>query len=178
MLKLSPVSRSIHIAPMEVSDIPQVVAIDRQSFPLPWSELAYRRELEENPMAQFIVAIAPTEDCLRRVVGYAGFWLIVDEAHINTVAVHPQWRRRGVGARLLVALLERATACGAVLATLEVRVSNLAAQNLYRRYGFAVVGRRKRYYQDNFEDALLMTVCLENHDLAELTGASRGEELH
>ena len=92
------------------------------------------------------------------MVGYAGFWLIVDEAHIGTIAVHPLWRQRGLGEKLLVTLLRQARELGAVLATLEVRPGNQAAQRLYRRHGFAEVGQRKRYYQDNGEDALLLTV--------------------
>lgn len=96
----------------------------------------------------------------RAVIGYAGFWFILDEAHISTIAVHPAWRGQGVGEQLLAALLERVLDLGAVSATLEVRVSNEPAQALYRHYAFEIVGRRKRYYRDNGEDALLMTAVL------------------
>src|SRR5690242_14426477 len=94
---------------------------------------------------------------VRNVVGYSGFWFILDEAHISTIAVHPDWRGRRVGEQLLVSMLEQALELSAVTATLEVRVTNDRAQNLYRKYHFEVVGRRKHYYRDNGEDALLMT---------------------
>ena len=162
------------IAPMQVADIPQVVEIDRLSFPLPWSATSYRYELTENKAAHFIVAAASglesqqgllarllRQPAVRLIVGYAGYWLVVDEAHIGTIAAHPHWRGRGVGERLLVALLHEALAHGALEAKLEVRLGNHAAQNLYRKYGFEEVGRRKHYYRDNGEDALLMTARLE-----------------
>jgi ribosomal-protein-alanine N-acetyltransferase len=104
----------------------------------------------------------PSPNGARPVVGYAGYWFVVDEAHISTIAVHPEWRGRGVGEHLLVHLLGQALDLGAVAATLEVRVSNTAAQNLYRKYGFEQVGRRRRYYRDNGEDALLMTAAMRN----------------
>ena len=144
------------IVPMEERDIPQVAAIDRLSFANPWSAESYRYEVMSNHASHFWVLLAPSAE--RQVVGYAGFWLIVDEAHIGTLAVHPLWRRRGFGERLLVTLLGQARQLGAAMATLEVRAGNLAAQHLYLRHGFAVVGRRKKYYQDNGEDALLLTV--------------------
>jgi ribosomal-protein-alanine N-acetyltransferase len=163
----------IRFARMELADIPQVLGIDRQSFPLPWSEGAYRRELSENANSHFLVAYLPSgagppertwRGWLRRepprvIVGYVGFWYVVDEAHISTLAVHPGFRGQGIGARLLVAMLGEAAALGARLVTLEVRVSNLAAQRLYRKFGFEEVGRRKGYYRDNAEDALLMTLA-------------------
>ncbi len=91
------------------------------------------------------------------IVGYGGFWLMVDEAHISTIAAHPDWRRRGVGELLLVTMIDTATEMGAGVVTLEVRVSNTGAQRLYRKYDFEQVGVRKRYYSDNNEDALIMT---------------------
>ncbi len=93
----------------------------------------------------------------RWVAGFVGYWHVVDEAHISTIAVHPKWRGSGVGEQLLRATLEHALSLGAQMATLEVRVSNAAAQNLYRKYHFEEVGRRKNYYRDNGEDAVLMT---------------------
>lgn len=146
------------VVSMEERDIPQVVAIDRLSFANPWSTESYHYELASNGASHFWVLLAPAPEAERQVVGYAGFWLIVDEAHIGTIAVHPLWRQRGLGEKLLVTLLRQARDLGAVLATLEVRPGNQAAQQLYRRYGFAEVGQRKRYYQDNGEDALLLTV--------------------
>ncbi len=91
------------------------------------------------------------------VVGYGGFWLMVDEAHISTIASHPQWRGRGIGELLLVTMIDAAIEMGANAVTLEVRVSNSVAQDLYRKYGFERVGTRKGYYSDNGEDALIMT---------------------
>jgi len=91
------------------------------------------------------------------IVGYGGFWLMVDEAHISTIASHQDWRRRGIGELLLVSMIDRAAEIGAHVVTLEVRLSNLAAQTLYRKYGFEVTGRRKNYYSDNGEDALIMS---------------------
>lgn len=160
----------IALQPMTLDDLGQVVAIDRLSFPQPWSESSYRFELTQNGAAHFWVAVAteahrPTlldrvlGRAQRTVVGYGGLWHVVDEAHINTLAVHPDWRGRRVGERLLTCLLDDARRLGAVTATLEVRVSNVVAQNLYRRYGFLEVGRRPRYYADN-EDALLMTAFM------------------
>jgi ribosomal-protein-alanine N-acetyltransferase len=154
------------IEPMTLVDIPQVLAIDRLSFPLPWSEISYQKELTENTNAHFFVAVdgertgwqqwlgRPPQ---RRVIGFMGYWHIVDEAHISTIAVHPRWRRRGAGEELLVVALKHALSLGAVMATLEVRDSNRAARALYRKYGFEEVGRRKHYYRDNGEDAILMT---------------------
>jgi len=165
--------KKLLISPMHVSDLPQVLAIDQVSFPQPWTEQSYRFELLENRNAHFLVAYlaeplsgAAWLDRLlgrgprRQVVGYGGLWVVADEAHINTLAVHPEWRRRNIGERLLQALLDKASALHASSATLEVRVSNLAAQRLYQKFGFVEVGRRKRYYRDG-EDALLMTVTLE-----------------
>jgi ribosomal-protein-alanine N-acetyltransferase len=91
------------------------------------------------------------------VVGYGGLWLMVDEAHISTIATHPDWRRRGIGELLLLAMIDGAAEIGANIVTLEVRVSNVAAQTLYRKYGFEIAGRRKGYYSDNGEDALIMS---------------------
>ncbi|MBI5649302.1 MAG: ribosomal protein S18-alanine N-acetyltransferase, partial [Chloroflexi bacterium] len=91
------------------------------------------------------------------IVGYAGFWMMTDEAHISTIASHPDWRRRGIGELLLLAMIEAAAEQNARVLTLEVRVSNQDAQVLYRKHGFNIVGERKHYYSDNQEDALIMT---------------------
>ncbi len=140
------------ILPMHVDDLPAVHAIERQSFSTPWPPHAYRAELETNELARYLCAWVGG-----RIVGYAGMWVMVDEAHITTFAVDPGWRRRGVGDRILVALLDVAVERGARDATLEVRVSNLGARRLYEKFGFRPVGIRPRYYSDDFEDALVMT---------------------
>jgi ribosomal-protein-alanine N-acetyltransferase len=90
------------------------------------------------------------------VIGFAGMWMAFDEAHITTIGVDPAWRGKGLGELLLIAMVDEAFARGANWLTLEVRVSNLAAQTLYRKYGFTVHGARRRYYSDNNEDALIM----------------------
>jgi [ribosomal protein S18]-alanine N-acetyltransferase len=159
---------------MAAPDIPQVVALDQLAFANPWSAASYRYELTDNAMAHFWVGLAPAPEPERRVAGYAGFWLIVDEAHIGTLAVHPQWRRQGLGEKLLVTMLGQARALGAALATLEVREGNRAARQLYHRHGFAEVGRRKRYYQDNGEDALLLTVRFQPESGAPESAARQG----
>lgn len=167
------------IEPMTPQDIEAVMNIELVSFSAPWSARAYDYEVRYNEMAHYYVArlqkevpINPgTSSRLRRwfrrqpaqvdapslVVGYGGFWLMVDEAHISTLATHPLWRRRGIGELLLLAMIDNATEIGARWVTLEVRTSNIGAQALYRKYGFEVTGLRKKYYSDNGEDALIMT---------------------
>lgn len=142
--------------PMTVDDVAAVAAIDRQSFPLPWSENSFRSDLTNNPAAHLFVAEQAVNGG-RRIAGYVGFWLIVDEAHVSTLAVAPALRGRGVGERILREAMRQAARLGAEMMTLEVRVSNDPAQRLYEKLGFRVVGRRPRYYTDNFEDAILMT---------------------
>src|SRR5262249_2963931 len=98
------------------------------------------------------------------IIGFAGLWLMVDEAHITTIAVHPDYRGRGLGELELASLIDIAAQIGAKWVTLEVRVSNYIAQNLYRKYGFREAGMRRRYYSDNQEDALIMwTEELSSH---------------
>lgn len=140
------------VAPMEVDDLPAVADIEQLSFTTPWPPHAYRTELESNRLAHY--RVLRLDD---RVVAYAGVWLMVDEAHVTTFAVHPSWRRRHHGERLLLAILELAIERGAREATLEVRLSNLPARRLYEKFGFRPVGVRPRYYTDDREDALIMT---------------------
>jgi ribosomal-protein-alanine N-acetyltransferase len=137
---------------MTVPDLPAVHEIERASFTTPWPPHAYRTELESNKLAQYIVLRADGQ-----VIAYGGMWLMVDEAHITTFAVSPTWRRRHIGERLLLALLDISLRRGAHEATLEVRLSNLPARRLYEKYGFRPVGVRPRYYTDDNEDALIMT---------------------
>ncbi|MFV2062658.1 MAG: ribosomal protein S18-alanine N-acetyltransferase [Chloroflexota bacterium] len=142
----------VSVEPMRADDIPAVHAIESASFPTPWPPYAFRQELETNRMASYIVVRAGD-----RVIGYAGIWMMVDEAHVTTFAVLPAYRRRGIGGRLLSELLELAVDLGATVVTLEVRLSNVAARELYQQFGFRPVGMRPRYYSDNAEDALIMT---------------------
>jgi ribosomal-protein-alanine N-acetyltransferase len=148
---------------MRTEDLEQVQAIDRISFSLPWPASAYQYELHSNPMSLLWVAEAETPGGVlyrqndRRIVGMIVVWLILDEAHIATIAVHPEHRGRGIAQGLLVTALKRAIRKGSQKATLEVRANNIAAQRLYSRFRFEVVGGRPRYYRDNSEDALIMT---------------------
>lgn len=156
----------LRIDPMRTTDIPAVHAIESASFPTPWPPYAFRQEIETNGMAHYLVVRAG-----ERIVAYAGIWLMVDEAHITTFAVLPAYRRRGIGGRLLSELLELAARLGARVATLEVRLSNSGARELYQRFGFRPVGLRPRYYSDDGEDALIMTTeGLESADMVALRG--------
>jgi ribosomal-protein-alanine N-acetyltransferase len=145
-------ARTLEIRDMTITDLTAVQVIERASFSTPWPPHAYRQELETNRLAQYIVATLDGE-----IVAYAGVWLMVDEAHVTTFAVHPAFRRRGIGERLLLEVLDRSLRRQAREATLEVRLSNLPARRLYEKYGFRPVGIRPRYYSDNNEDALIMT---------------------
>jgi [ribosomal protein S18]-alanine N-acetyltransferase len=140
------------VEPMRLADVSAVHEIERLSFSTPWPAYAFEQEITANRLARYIVARAGS-----RVVGFAGLWLMVDEAHITTFGVHPDWRRRGVGRRMLVTLFDLAWELRAARMTLEVRVGNLAAQALYAELGFAIAGRRVAYYTDDGEDALVMT---------------------
>ncbi len=141
---------------MHMMDIPAVHEVERLSFRTPWPSYAFEHELTGNRLARYVVARAAQVGA-ERVVGFAGIWLMVDEAHITTFGVHPEWRRQGVGRRLMVRLLELAREMRATRLTLEVRAGNIGAQALYRTFGFEVVGRRPHYYTDDGEDALVMS---------------------
>ncbi|HEY7132163.1 MAG TPA: ribosomal protein S18-alanine N-acetyltransferase [Candidatus Limnocylindrales bacterium] len=142
----------IVIEAMRLEDLDEVQGIEEASFSTPWPPNAYRSELMTNRLASYLVARAGD-----RIVAYGGMWLMVDEAHITTFAVHPAWRRQKLGERMLLAFLDLARDRHAREATLEVRLSNVAARRLYEKYGFRPVGLRPRYYSDNNEDALIMT---------------------
>jgi len=154
---------------MLMNDLEQVKAIDQLSFSLPWSDNAYRYEILENPASFLWVAEAETGGQDLIVCGMVVVWLILDETHIATLGVHPDYRGLGIGKRLLTVALEETARQGANLATLEVRESNTVAQYIYRKFGFENVGRRRRYYQDNREDAVLMTL----NSLKEFEGRER-----
>jgi len=137
---------------MRLEDVPAVHQIEQLSFRTPWPAHAFEQELRANRLARYVVARAGDA-----VVGFAGVWLMVDDAHVTTFGVHPDWRRQGIGRQLLVNLYELSVALRARQMTLEVRVSNGPAQALYRSFGFEIVGRRPHYYTDDGEDALVMT---------------------
>ncbi|MBI5957777.1 MAG: ribosomal protein S18-alanine N-acetyltransferase [Chloroflexi bacterium] len=161
---------------MRLEDIPQVVSIDRLSFSSPWSPNTYQFEVNNRETSHLVVievheaGFAPVNG-LRGLVqrllrpktapllaGYGGCWLIAGEAHISTIAVHPDFRGRGLGELLLTNMLQRAMNLDGEYSVLEVRASNRTAQALYEKYEYKVVGRRKGYYRDDGEDALLMEV--------------------
>lgn len=162
--------RSYLVELMSLSDLDHVMAIEQASFAAPWSARAYRFEITENANGTMLVIryspgpwsrLASTLSRLgfarpHPVLGYAGCWHLVDEIHVSTIAVHPDWRGKGLAGLLLLSLLDRGVQLGARRATLEVRVSNGAAQGLYEKYGFKTVSRQKRYYVDNNEDAYIM----------------------
>ncbi len=154
---MSAVALQVAVRPMTLDDLPAVMEIDRLSFSLPWAERSFRFELTGNDASHLLVVEMPVGG-EARIAGFLGYWLLVDEMHISTLAVHPEMRGRGIGELLLQAGLERAWIQGADMSTLEVRPSNRAAIALYSKYGFDQVGRRRKYYQDNNEDALLMTL--------------------
>lgn len=138
---------------MTVEDIPAVLELDQKSFSLPWPERSFRFEVTDNPASRCWIA-----ELDGKVVGMIVVWLIVDEAHVATVATHPGYRRQGIGKRLLGHALRHIMHDGAQSSFLEVRESNLAAQDMYRKFGYEITGRRPRYYRDNDEDALLMNL--------------------
>ncbi len=172
---------------MTMNDVPRVVEIERLAYTTPWPPSAYRREIQENRMARYIVVrdlwikppvpSTPQEEAKRpfplsllltrpsnhvpletmNIIAFAGLWHMINESHITTIATHPNYRGRGVGELMLSSLIGVAFTNHARYVTLEVRVTNTVAQNLYRKYGFAQTGLRRRYYSDNHEDAYVMS---------------------
>jgi len=139
------------IRKMTVDDIPAVVELDKLSFSLPWPERSFRFELTDNPASRCWVAEADG-----RIMGMIVVWLLVVEAHVATLATHLNFRRQGIGKRLLSHALQHLSIEGAQSSFLEVRASNIAAQEMYRKFGYKESGRRPHYYKDNDEDAILM----------------------
>ncbi|ADL08621.1 ribosomal protein S18-alanine N-acetyltransferase [Thermosediminibacter oceani] len=136
---------------MKLEDLDRVIEIEKLSFTNPWSRNAFAAELTDNHFSTYIVAKFNGS-----VVGYAGMWLVVDEAHVTNVAVLPEYRGRGIGELLMRSLMDIARGSGARRMTLEVRKSNYVAQNLYSKLGFEPMGIRPGYYSDNREDAVIM----------------------
>lgn len=185
---------------MRIEDVPQVLEIERQSFPTMWPPTAFKREIQQNRLARYIVVVErnpavgrtvfappespqrsgglgrflgelhsmfaehesqelpPPEERPELVLGFIGLWMLPDEAHIVTIAVRESRRREGIGELLLIKAIEEAQRAGQAMVTLECRVSNEAALNLYDKYGFSQVGMRPRYYSDNQEDAFILTI--------------------
>ncbi|MDD5509579.1 MAG: ribosomal protein S18-alanine N-acetyltransferase [Dehalococcoidales bacterium] len=156
---------SYYIRRMCREDVDQVTEIDREAFPTMWPPANYERELKVS-LAHYITACvdgtATERTEKQRVVGFAGLWLMADEAHITNIAVRHSHQRQGIGEHLLIAMINLAIEQNAHILTLEVRASNTAAQKLYHKYGFTQMDIRRSYYTDNREDALVMTI--ENID--------------
>jgi [ribosomal protein S18]-alanine N-acetyltransferase len=185
------------VRPMRMEDIPQVLEVEHESFPTMWPPTAFKRELQQNRLARYIVLVErnpevggepsapeqrpgtigrlfgglrlrlggveemqlpPPEQRPELVLGFAGLWMLPDEAHIVTIAVRESHRRRGLGELLLIRAIEMARESGQSLVALEVRVSNEPALRLYDKYGFHQSGLRPRYYSDNHEDAFILTL--------------------
>ncbi|MEB3223983.1 MAG: ribosomal protein S18-alanine N-acetyltransferase [Candidatus Sericytochromatia bacterium] len=140
----------LEIRKMQPADLPRVVEVERACFGERWSLAAFQNELANAQSSYFVSLHAGA------IVGYAGYWLILEEAHITTIGTDPTHQGRGFGERMLLHLIEHATRAEAKWLTLEVRVSNQAAIALYEKYGFTSLGRRRGYYHDNHEDALVM----------------------
>jgi [ribosomal protein S18]-alanine N-acetyltransferase len=144
---------NFHIRRMTVEDVPTVAQLDQLSFSLPWTERSFHFEVTSNQASRCWVA-----EQAGRIVGVVIAWLLVDEVHIATIATHPDLRRQGIARALLAHVLRLGAKEGAVSSFLEVRASNFAAQAMYRKFGYEETGRRPRYYKDNGEDAILMTL--------------------
>ena len=141
----------IIVTDMERGHLDEVFEIEKYCFVTPWTKESLRKELDENDLAIYLVA---TEG--GKVVGYAGMWHVINEGHITNIAVCEERRRSGVGGMLVTRLIDLAKQRGMIGITLEVRISNLAAQQLYAKFGFMAEGFRKAYYEDTREDAVIM----------------------
>lgn len=145
------------IRKMTLEDVPSVIDLDHKSFSLPWPERSFRFELTANPASRCWVA-----EFDGKIVGMIVVWLIIDEAHVATLATHPEFRRQGIAKKLLAHALRLMMDEGAHSSFLEVRESNFAAQEMYRKFGYEESGRRPHYYRDNDEDAILMNLASLN----------------
>lgn len=166
-----------YISPMDPADLDTIMPLEREAFADPWTRRMYLSDLTDNPLATYRVIRGGDGSGVPPILGWGGFWLLVDEAHIATVAAHPQYRGCGLGQWLVIALLDKAQERGARVATLEVRASNLSAQKLYDKLGFDVVGLRRKYYRDG-EDGLIMTTpALTDEPMQARLAAARADAL-
>ncbi|TDQ35219.1 ribosomal protein S18-alanine N-acetyltransferase [Aureibacillus halotolerans] len=147
---------SVTFRQMTLEDIDQVLHVEKHSFATPWRRQAFVQELSQNPYAHYVAAVHNETE----VVGYCGVWIILDEAHVTNIALLPRYRGKKLGEALLHCALETVKAKGGKTVSLEVRLSNKVAQNLYTKFGFKKGGIRKGYYTDNNEDAMVMWVNL------------------
>jgi ribosomal-protein-alanine N-acetyltransferase len=141
----------LRIETMKMTDLDDVMEIEEKAFSLPWSRWMFERELLYKEDSHFLVVRSGV-----KLMGYIGFWMSADEAHIVTIAVRNDFRRMGIGSILMASALSLAVRLGANMATLEVRVTNFRAQNLYDKFGFETVTIRRRFYSDTGEDAYVM----------------------
>lgn len=182
------------IRPLTLADLDQIMMLERLCFPHdPWTRHMYVQDLTENALATYLVAELPGagassvtsvrdqepvgQTAAAGIIAWGGFWLLVDEAHISTVATHPAWRGCGLGIYMMLALLDAAQARGAVRSTLEVRADNTPAQNLYAKLGYEVAGRRKRYYRDNVDGLIMTTPLLTSQAMQARLAALRQEAI-
>lgn len=142
----------IEITPMKLEDLNEVLEIEILAFTTPWSRNSFIYELLENERAFYLVA----KNEFNQVMGYVGMWIVFDEGHITNLAIHPNFRRKGVANKLMVELIQVSKEKGVRYLTLEVRRTNNSAQELYQKMGFVHMGVRRKYYLDNNEDALIM----------------------
>jgi len=148
---------------MKMTDLDEVMEIEQASFSMPWSRWMFERELMDRDHSHFLVARSGSE-----VIGYIGFWMVSDEMHIVTIAVRSDFRYKGVGSMLMASALALAARLGASKSTLEVRITNLPAQELYKKFGFETVAIRKNFYSDTGEDAYVMWLCDLEDKLGEI----------
>jgi ribosomal-protein-alanine N-acetyltransferase len=148
-------SGPLSIVPMQPPDVRAVMRIESLSFTTSWPPSAFHSELNDNKLAHYYVGRAGDPQS-GPIVAYGGIWVILEDSHVTTIAVHPDWRGKKYGEQVLVRLLREAIERGAAWITLEARESNLVAQNLYRKYGFVTVSTRRAYYSDNGENAVVM----------------------
>jgi len=154
---MKPLAPGITLRPMTLADVDAVHALDERCFSLPWPKRSYIFEIRENQAAHNWVAEVKTGD-EPHIVGMMVCWLLVEDIHIATVGVDQAYRRQGIASALLRLCFRELAPLGAQRATLEVRANNAAAQEMYHHFGFEVVGRRRDYYSDTHEDAILMTL--------------------
>jgi ribosomal-protein-alanine N-acetyltransferase len=143
--------KRLEIEPMTQADLPTVLRIEAASFTTAWPVNAFANEIRDNKLAHYFIGRVGG-----KIVAYGGIWVILEDSHVTTIAVQPEWRGRKFGEEMLLRLLDEAIAQGACWITLEVRESNVSAQKLYRKYGFTTVSTRRGYYSDNGENALVM----------------------
>jgi len=141
----------LKVRKMTLDDIDDVLEIENKSFLTPWTSQSFEREIRENMLAVYLVV-----EMENNILGYGGMWMIIDEAHITNIAVHPNFRNRDIGSYLLKSMIEYAEKLGIYRMTLEVRKSNIPAQRLYKKFGFESCGIRPKYYMDTNEDAIIM----------------------